>query len=166
MNILNYTLEAILIKDRNNHEFKSVGVATVEYEDSETLFEGISITQRVARRVKGLPNPTSNTFYIVSDEVAAAVPDRADLLVVADDGEGYKKLIKNTPMTSKGQSLIAAFANDRGIELEVTGTFGDLVKAKRALDNFFTEMPHGKDIARHAELTKIFGLFDEEIEIK
>lgn len=52
---------------------------------------GVPVVETVAAGVEGLPEPRPGVYYIVSRAVAAACPDRDDLLVPDDlvrDGEG------------------------------------------------------------------------------
>lgn len=46
--------------------------------------DGIPINRTVFGAVEGLPEPTADTYYIVSAIVAQACPDRSDLLITDD----------------------------------------------------------------------------------
>ena len=45
---------------------------------------GIPVNRTVFGDVEGLPEPTADTYYIVSAIVAQACPDRSDLLITDD----------------------------------------------------------------------------------
>ncbi len=96
MEILNYTPHAITVVSDTTEdgvtEFPSVGVARVSSTISRVgEHAGILFTRQSFGEVTGLPPQTKGVWLIVSRLVAAACPNRTDLLVPGNlirDNEG------------------------------------------------------------------------------
>ncbi len=87
MKIINLTPHKISIykDDILVRTYESKGVARV-FQKSIVVdnIDGIFIYKNIYGDVSGLPEETSNTFYIVSKIVADACPHRSDLLLTND----------------------------------------------------------------------------------
>lgn len=83
--ILNFTPHAINIVGETTRTIESSGLIRLEMNtESVTTLEGIPVTKTVFGEPVGLPEQVEGTFYIVSQLVKTALPERADLLVPAE----------------------------------------------------------------------------------
>jgi len=97
MNLVNMTPHSISIVDENNSVIKIIPTSgnlirlkssTV---DSGLSVDGVKITKTAFGEPEGLPGEQDGTYYIVSQIVKTALPNRKDLLVPAEmvrDTEG------------------------------------------------------------------------------
>ena len=88
--IRNYTPQDINMID--GATFASQGVARVSTETvNYTMIDNVQIVKVTFGQVQGLPEPSEGDFFIVSQIVKSALPNRSDLLVPAElvrDNEG------------------------------------------------------------------------------
>ena len=88
--IINMTPHAVCVVDSENtlvREYPASGQTIRLASGTETvgsLDDGTPLTKTVFGEPTGLPEYQANTFYIVSQLVKSALPQRADLLVPAE----------------------------------------------------------------------------------
>jgi hypothetical protein len=89
MTIKNLTPHAIHICDDNHNVYKTIEAEAVPARlKASTVFHDmfgvIRITKTVFGEPENLPEPTEDCYYIVSQLIKSAFPQRADLLVPAE----------------------------------------------------------------------------------
>lgn len=87
-NLINLTPHNVTIikEDGNNVTVPSQGVARVSCTTTQVALsvEGIPLVKQTMGEVEGIPDQRKDIYYIVSRMVAAALPERMDLVVPAD----------------------------------------------------------------------------------
>lgn len=89
MTILNLTPHAINIVDSKGNNLRTITPEDVSARLSATTevigsLDGIPLTQTQFGATEGLPEPSENTYFIVSRLIMAGNPERNDLLVPND----------------------------------------------------------------------------------
>ena len=86
--IVNMTPHPVMIIDQTGNvvrRFESAGqIRLASQTVTREAIEGIPTTSTVFGQAVGLPEATAGTYYIVSQLVKSAMPERSDLLVPAE----------------------------------------------------------------------------------